>query len=135
MQSFKFPHISRFFSANITKSLLSWTKLIASWAAVGLLINVNRLVPPQTPTSGDDQSVLGASVATLTAQTQFAYWKKLIEEKPDYRDAYIMAASLAHELGNDEEAMSLINRALTLDPNSTQARELLKRLEDSNERN
>jgi len=47
---------------------------------------------------------------------QFLHWKKITEEKPDYRDAFVMAAVFAYQLGNKPEAVALINRAFALDP-------------------
>jgi len=57
-------------------------------------------------------------------ESQFAYWNAVAGERPDYRDALVMAAAYAYQLGNTEEARTLINRAFALDPASPTAREL-----------
>lgn len=53
----------------------------------------------------------------LTLQHEYEYWLKLTENKPDYRDAYIMAAIMAYQMKYSPEAIKLIQTALSLDPN------------------
>lgn len=60
----------------------------------------------------------------IQLQSQFAYWKTVTQEKPDYRDAFVMAAAAAFKLGNTQEALELINRAYALDPTSSIVGEL-----------
>ncbi len=130
---FQFPHISRFFPAHVFRSLVSWAKLFAAWTAVGLLISINKLTGIQPPVASDtltDKAVLGAATAPHVLEAQLSYWKKLIEEKPDYRDAYIMAAFLSYQLGEKGQTKEFLQKALTLDPNSSASHKLLKQLEE-----
>ncbi|KPJ71036.1 hypothetical protein AMJ51_00295 [Microgenomates bacterium DG_75] len=53
-------------------------------------------------------------------------WGKLIEEKPDYRDAYLQLAYLHYKLYENEEAKEYLEKALELDPNFKPAKELEK---------
>ncbi len=48
----------------------------------------------------------------------YAYWKNVVQERPDYRDAYIMAGTLAYELGDTTEALNYLGKARALDPNN-----------------
>lgn len=122
--SFRFPHISRFFPERVFLTLL--------WAGFGLLIAINSLqTPPNLPERKEDTSVLGVSESeSAELQSRFAYWKSIAEEKPDYRDAFLMAAAAAYQLENYEEARTLTNRAFALDPASTTVGELRTILED-----
>ena len=74
------------------------------------------------------QNVLGASTdmnqllnewqqEPIALTKAYRYWLSVTWEKPDYRDAFIMAAINAYKLGKFPEAKSLINKALALDPN------------------
>lgn len=51
--------------------------------------------------------------------TAYSYWKKVTEQKPDYRDAFIIAAIHAYQLGYSQEAHTLIGQAAQIDPSST----------------
>ncbi len=115
--SFRFPHISRFLPATLFFVLL--------WGSFGLLIAINSLQKlPGTPaTPKVDINVLGA-------QSDLAFWKSVIEEKPDYRDAYVAAAAAAYKMENYEEARELINRAFTIDPTSPTVQKLKAIMED-----
>ena len=54
---------------------------------------------------------------TKILKASYLYWKKIAEEKPDYRDAYIQAGSLTYQLDNIDEAKRLLQKAQDLDPN------------------
>lgn len=60
---------------------------------------------------------------------QYEYWKKITEEKPDYRDAWAMTATLAYQLGKLEEARTYLTHAIALDPNATRTQKLSSTLE------
>lgn len=44
-------------------------------------------------------------------------WEKVLEEKPDYRDAYLQIAVLNWQIYKETEAREAVNKALELDPN------------------
>lgn len=73
-------------------------------------------------------TVLGSTISPSPEllASQFDHWKAIAQERPDYRDAFVMAAAYAYQLGNKEEARALINRAFALDPTSPTVQELLK---------
>lgn len=131
--TFLFPHIPRLFSASVTSSLKTWSRLLFTWSIVGLLITINRFWPALTfnPLSTQSQPVLGVTTQPTVTQEQLDHWRRMIEEKPDYRDAYIKAATIAFYLGNIKEARMLIAGALALDPNSPSAQELSTLLEET----
>jgi Flp pilus assembly protein TadD len=58
-----------------------------------------------------DTKVLGSQTRSLE------YWKNILEEHPDYRDAYLSAAKSALAENNTKEALVFINQALEIDPN------------------
>ncbi len=131
--AFLFPHIPRLFSAPIRSSLLAWSKLLIVWGVVGLLIAANRFwpTPHEKRLPNPSSPVLGATVQPTVTQTQLDYWKRMTEEKPDYRDAFIKAAAIALDLGKMSEARTFIDKALLLDPNSPTALAISKLLEKS----
>jgi Tfp pilus assembly protein PilF len=53
----------------------------------------------------------------LLAKKNYTYWLSVIHDKPDYRDAYIMAAFTVYDLGKVDLARSYIRTALAIDPN------------------
>lgn len=77
--------------------------------------------------------VLGASTNTdeifqweserAQIESALAYWQTIAERHPDYRDAFLVLASLSYELGQFDRARAYLSRAEALDPYS----EALKR--------
>lgn len=56
---------------------------------------------------------------------QYAYWQRVIKEKPDYVDAYLNLGALGYQLFRDEQAKLYLEKALLLDPNSQLGQSLL----------
>ncbi len=50
-------------------------------------------------------------------QKLIAFWEKIIEEKPDYRDAYLQLTVLHYKLWQNEKAQDYLKKALVVDPN------------------
>lgn len=50
-------------------------------------------------------------------QKLIAFWEKIIEEKPDYRDAYLQLVVLHYKLWQNEKAQAYLEKALVVDPN------------------
>jgi len=65
---------------------------------------------------------------TYTARA-YQYWKEVIGQKTDYRDAYITLAMLCIQLDKHDEAVLYLNKAHTLDPNNTLVKKLVVQLE------
>jgi tetratricopeptide (TPR) repeat protein len=63
------------------------------------------------------------------AETQLSYWETIINEHPNYPDAYYKAAIYAYQLGQKEKALVYTISALQYDPDFTEAQELKKKLE------
>ena len=53
-------------------------------------------------------------------------WEKIIEDKPQYRDAYLQLAILNYKINETQKAQDNLNKALEIDPNF----ELTKKLEE-----
>lgn len=51
-------------------------------------------------------------------------WKKVLEEKPNYRDAYLQLAYFYYQLDEKEKAKESLENAFELDPNNEITREL-----------
>ena len=86
---------------------------------------------------GASLNVLGATTdpTTLLEQwrteserlaQQYRFWRIAAEDKPDYRDAQLAAAMLAFQQSDMAEAERFAKNALAIDPNNTQAQQLLK---------
>lgn len=103
-----FPQIIRIFSA------------ILLWSAMVFVVSVNAINVSINPVN-----VLGATQTEKeTVLEEYAFWQKIVREKPEYRDAYIALTSLAYQLSKPEEAKAYLTQAATLDPNS----EVIKKL-------
>jgi len=48
---------------------------------------------------------------------QYQFWQTIVTERPDYRDAYMMLASLTYQLSRTSDARLFVRKALQLDPN------------------
>lgn len=57
-------------------------------------------------------------------QKQINYWKKILVDKPDYRDGYLQLAKLYWQIYDEEAARDNLQKALELDPNYPPALEL-----------
>jgi tetratricopeptide (TPR) repeat protein len=86
-------------------------------------------------------SVLGATSnpTTILAEwkqepskltSAYEYWKSVTILYPDYRDGYLIAGTLAYQLGNVGTAKQLIEKAYTLDPNYKPIVDMLKKIEE-----
>ena len=51
-------------------------------------------------------------------------WEKIVEEKPNYRDAYLQLTDLYYRLCENEKAKDYLEKAIELDPNFEAAQEL-----------
>lgn len=79
-------------------------------------ININKFL--------NTKKVLGASVNVTPLQNEKSYWQNLVDENPTYVDGYLQLAKVDVELGNVNEATTFINKALSLDPNSSKIPEV-----------
>ncbi|SRR5258708_3135010 len=75
-----------------------------------------------------NNKVLGASIDTSSLQTEKLYWQKIIVDNPTYTDGYLQLAKVDTELGNKNEAKFFIDKAISLEPNSTKITEIQKQL-------
>ena len=105
-----FPHIPRLFTARV-----------CLWIVFGLFVGglASYVFSKQTDLFRPfQQQVLGVTMKQDEAQNKssYAYWKDVIEKRPDYRDGYLMAAWYAQKLEIEDEARVLLQKATTLDP-------------------
>lgn len=81
------------------------------------------------------RNVLGASTDPLQTlarweeeaaalEKKYAFWQSVASTHPDYRDAFITLASLAYQLGSQDDARGWLAKAQALDPNSLLIQEL-----------
>lgn len=75
-----------------------------------------------------NQKVLGASVDNTPLLDEKAYWQKIVSDNPSYVDGYLQLAKIEVELGNKIEAQTFINKALSLDPNSSKIPKVISAL-------
>jgi tetratricopeptide (TPR) repeat protein len=122
-----------FTSTSHVKSALELHKLGLDQSATKELILAQDLQKPS------DGHVLGATTdpgqivkewanQPKKLEEQYSYWKEVIAQKPDYRDAFIISGLLAYELGKTDEATTLLEKALALDPNNTTITSLLQQI-------
>ncbi len=58
----------------------------------------------------------------------YAFWKTVVEQHPDYRDAYMTLAAICFRLDKQDAAMTYINAAYALDPNNAAVKEFAAQL-------
>ncbi len=103
------------------------TSLAQAFSSVTRLLHI----PPL-----DNTAVLGLTDATQIEtvsldeiKNQYAYWQTVVQDHPDYRDGFYMAALLSYQLGDTTEAKKYLDKVKTIDPNYpeiTKLEELLK---------
>lgn len=76
----------------------------------------------------NNKKVLGASIDTSPIQKERAYWREVVTDNPTYVDGYLQLAKVDVELGNKNEATDFIEKALSLDPNSSKITEAQRTL-------
>ena len=54
------------------------------------------------------------SIATTT--DEHAFWQKIIEENPTYRDGYLVLYELEKQNGDNREQERLLGKAVNIDP-------------------
>jgi tetratricopeptide (TPR) repeat protein len=57
---------------------------------------------------------------------EIEYWKNVISQKPDYRDAYLKLAILEYKLGDKNESKLYLEKSLILDSNFEKGRQFQK---------
>lgn len=103
------PHIARFFTALVGFVCIVGVLGGSLWLFYNLKLNTHVYAK---------KSVQEGQLSSFELQKNYDWWKKTIEKQPDYLDGYIMTSYYAHALGKQEEALSLLTRALVIDPNN-----------------
>lgn len=82
------------------------------------LLSVAQTVASPSVLGATQPSDLISSWEASYAQTNILYqkWLAITVEKPNYRDAYLVASALAHNMGKETEAMMLRQQAAGIDP-------------------
>lgn len=104
-------------------------------AAVAELMLANQITMLPSPFSLLVPSVLGAQSepsdllrsweqSRTYGERAYHYWKAVVVQKPDYRDAYIMLSVLCRKLDKQEESIAYLKAAYVIDPNNTIVKDL-----------
>ncbi|MEK7559043.1 MAG: tetratricopeptide repeat protein [Patescibacteria group bacterium] len=64
----------------------------------------------------------------IKIESEIKLWQSAIERFPNYRDAYFKLAALNYQLRKFDKAREYLDKALKLDPNFKEGRELEKKL-------
>ena len=65
----------------------------------------------------------------ISLTRQEIFWREQVKVHPDYRDAYMSLALVEYQLNNLSEAQSNLDKAMALDPNFKEGKELKKILD------
>lgn len=109
----KFPHIH----LKIPEPIL----VALRWGVLAVFLTANVLAVLPTPAP----SVLGAQTQT---HEELAYWQQVVRMHPDYKDAFLMIAARAYELGDEGLVRQAVAQVLRLDPNDPTAQTILSSL-------
>jgi hypothetical protein len=106
-----FPQISRLF----TEHLFFW---VIFGVFVGVLASFLTLKPLyfHDVLSQIDLTQLASRKDEKELTRSYEEWKRIVEAKPEYRDAFVMLAWYAKELGKTEEEKIYIQKIIALDP-------------------
>lgn len=75
--------------------------------------------------SDTDEIALGRAQQAMM-QKDYDRWQKIVSEKTDYRDGFLILASLAYQRLLPTQAYAYAEHAFILDPNSVLANKILK---------
>lgn len=75
-----------------------------------------------------EESLMKAKERPEKIHQEISFWKKIVKERPDYRDAYLQLAVLNYQISQTKEAKKYLQNALELDPNFEPAKKLEKLL-------
>jgi tetratricopeptide (TPR) repeat protein len=78
-------------------------------------------------TTFEKQKSLASEKAKIVSEVHF--WESQLRDKPNYRDGYFSLALLNYRLKDMEKSRENLNKALDLDPNFKEGRELEKILD------
>lgn len=90
---------------------------VSVWVLLFLFIAVNiwlikiNILGAQTSQPPDGNQ----NVETLDAE--YLYWRKVIEDHPDYRDGFVRLATLAYQRGDSSAFREYLEKIRALDPN------------------
>ncbi len=114
-----FPKIYRF----ITES---WKLIVASFVS-GLIIIAIILQGMQLYKNIQEQQAIKAKRGAV--EKELSFWRNQLTRYKDSRDIYFRIAALEYTLGDKEGAKEDLQRALEIDPNFKEGREMEKLLE------
>ena len=83
-------------------------------------VNINKFF--------ESQKVLGVSVDVSPLRNEKTYWENIVSQNPSYTDGYLELAKVSVELGDKNEAITYITKALILNPNSEKITSVQKAL-------
>jgi len=71
-----------------------------------------------------NRNVLGASSQRATTQEEILYWQNLVAKYPNYLSGWVELAKLEIKSRDNKAALSYLDRAKEIDPNSSEVRNL-----------
>jgi hypothetical protein len=90
----------------------------------------SKLVPAVLGVQSEPTDIMQTWEQNRTFTTRaYQYWKGVIGQKSDYRDAYITLTMLCIKLDKHDEAIMYLQKAHALDPNNTLVQVLAVQLE------
>lgn len=114
------PHKKQFFLLGEIEKLRK-VKRIAIWlqvwniGAIIVLFLIGGMIMSALHTLSAENAQRQAVIGKLNQ------WEGISKTHPGYRDAYIQMASLSYELGDTNQALAYVEKALSLDPNNDTA--------------
>lgn len=122
----KFPSISRSITEGVVRYLKKERVLLGALALSIFLFG--GLVYASLDLYASLQSQKRVKEERVQLQKNIAFWQQVVTERPDYRDGYFMLATLVMRNGQRHEADVYLQKALQIDPNFKEGRELEKML-------
>lgn len=80
---------------------------------------------PNSPELKNREKIVnGITQRPVVLENQLNYWRFVLLEKPNYRDAYLKASAISWQLYKDKEAKVYLEKAIELDPNYEKSKSL-----------
>lgn len=114
IKNIQFPSIFRLFPETLVRfgvqsSRLFLINFVCGFTLMGIVVLGLQL----RESYGDLQRI---EQTRRTHKAQIQYWENVVADKPYYRDAYIKLASMHYMVGERKKALSVLEKALEIDP-------------------
>ncbi len=104
--------------ANLKKSYQAFKKLLPLNVLVACLFFVSGMVALNSEKQKIEGRVLGLKIEEKINQETIVKWEQIVNERPNYRDAWVQLAVLYYKNSDPQKAKQALSQARQIDPNN-----------------